>query len=334
MGVEAVQTMPLDAETKLIFCGQCGAIHGVVGLMPKPLVVTGSAPKTLPPKVVIQPPAPPKPAPPPPKTPQQLKLQAIMEQIGQADLTKKRQEYEKKLQQRAMAVQKGSSHYLHVAFDDGPPHCLKCQVDMKPLIVPPDYPNAKRKVWLCPNLCGEWEADTAIVTEPRAIQPDNVTEKSWPVFEPRVVKPSPVMLLSDRLPHATFAMPDLAFMLKEILQQPVSLTDSQAAEMLMYAQDKASHNFVCQLHIYQLVKLVVPKGLPQAQRTFWACPMYRNCHHWFWLGETQPILEHVKITSPCPKCGFQLHQMTIPQGYAQSGKLMWVCQNCQYYKQG
>ena len=347
-GIEQLQTTSLDSETKVVFCGQCGAIHGVVGAVVKPLPQNDSpanvvatavkptfTPQPLPQKAVTPPP----PQPLPQKSPSQLKFQALVEQMGRADLAKKRDEYEDKLEKRAQAVQKGSTHYLQVAYDDGPPHCLNCQVDMKAVTIPQGYLNADCKVWVCPNLCGEWEADalpptekSTFVIESVAVKPNILPEKPLPVFEPRIIKPKPTVLLTDpQVHHAAFTVPDLAFILSEILKQPVSLTDSQSAQMLMYATDKVSHSFVCHLHVYQLVKLVVPKGLPQAQRLFWACPMYRSCHHWFWLGETQPTLEHPKITSPCPKCGFQLRKMSIPQGYADAGKMMWVCQNCQHY---
>jgi hypothetical protein len=157
----------------IVYCSQCGAIHGVVPQVQKRKVAsqaTSSPQTSSPPKKQQSPSAKVEPvkstvaAPVAPK-PAQAKLEdhnrpAFLQEIGYADLSKKVPYSPEKMASRMRAAGRGhSTQYMRIAVDEGPPVCLHCKIEMKGLIIPAGYPNKGAKVWVCPNYdnCKQWE---------------------------------------------------------------------------------------------------------------------------------------------------------------------------------
>lgn len=133
----------------VVYCGQCGAIYGVIPTPtkaePNPIEIENERPEKLP-----EPPEIPAPEPSPDNP---------FNEIGYADLTQKVAYSPEKIAQAARSM-KRSTMYRHIVIDDGPPHCLTCKAEMRGKItIPPGYPNSGRKIWICPNyhLCKGWE---------------------------------------------------------------------------------------------------------------------------------------------------------------------------------
>jgi len=135
----------------IIYCRQCGAIHGVV-----PDV------ETLPASRQSQP----EPAEDSPDNTNAALVRrqpgepSFLARLGHADLSAKEPYSPEKMAARVRAAGRGhGTSYLRVAVDLGPPLCSRCKVDMQPQTIPAGYPNAGRKVWVCPNFgrCQQWE---------------------------------------------------------------------------------------------------------------------------------------------------------------------------------
>ena len=157
----------------IVYCSQCGAIHGVVPRVQKPKAAprgTTSSQTSSPPqkqqspsikvetaKARVEELDATKPLPVKPKEP---KRSAILEEIGQADLSKKVVYSPEKMASRMRAAGRGhSTQYMRIAVDEGPPVCLDCKIEMKGMTIPAGYPNQGVRIWICPNYaeCKQWE---------------------------------------------------------------------------------------------------------------------------------------------------------------------------------
>lgn len=126
----------------VVYCDQCGAIHGVVPIRSHPVE---QKQHSLEPK----PETPPDPAPGGP-----------LADIGQADLTDKLPYSPEKMANRLKAAGLGrGTAYLQFAIDEGPPLCLQHRIEMEKITIPPGYKNAGKVFWVCPQYdeCQEWE---------------------------------------------------------------------------------------------------------------------------------------------------------------------------------
>ncbi len=135
----------------VIFCGQCGAIHGII---PQPATDAWSAAPA---------PAQKQSAPitPQPKADQPLQPVAqYLVELGHADLTQKQPYSPEKMAARLRAAGQGrATPYLRVAIDHGPPVCVTCKTEMSLVVIPAGFPNSGLKVWVCDNYdqCRRWE---------------------------------------------------------------------------------------------------------------------------------------------------------------------------------
>lgn len=160
----------------LVYCGNCGAIYGVV-----PLSSTDRLSKSTTQSVV--PPAPPveveKPAvpfepetksPPPEIEPAAPPIIAAplaskpptgaLEEVGSTDLSHKLPYDPEAIANRMRVAGTGQgSRFLKVAVDVGPPLCPQHKIEMIQSAIPHGYQNAGREVWLCPHFksCHQWE---------------------------------------------------------------------------------------------------------------------------------------------------------------------------------
>jgi hypothetical protein len=163
----------------LVYCGQCGAIYGVVPLppaqapadrpdeAPKAVSSAAAAPAEARPKAVSPSAAPPAaapkpdlaPGPPAPKDPDTEKL--LLQEVGQADLSTKEPLSPERMQAKLHALRtfRPGTQYMRIAYDDGPPCCPHHQLEMVQFTIPEGYQNAGRKIWRCPQYkeCKQWE---------------------------------------------------------------------------------------------------------------------------------------------------------------------------------
>jgi len=164
----------------LVYCGQCGAIYGVVpnmaALQSQPAVIPPAAevpaPVPVPPpfKLAPLPPPPPQPVPKPapPENPAPARNNVspatsiapdFLAEIGYADLTHKIPYDPAKIAARmkAAGIAQGTQ-YRRFAIDEGPPACPAHRTDMQRIMVPDGYPNRGRWFWVClqPG-CRNWE---------------------------------------------------------------------------------------------------------------------------------------------------------------------------------
>jgi len=149
-GLQEIATQQLPNRVVIVYCRQCGAIHGVI-----PPLIAPVRPNH---QETDQPPTP-SPTPSPSTTPKQVTSNPI-DEIGNADLTNK-VPYSAERIADAMKSARFShqTRYLKVAIEDGPPCCTRHKVEMKKITIPKEYMNAGRKVWVCPKyeVCKEWE---------------------------------------------------------------------------------------------------------------------------------------------------------------------------------
>jgi hypothetical protein len=128
----------------IIYCNQCGAIHGIVpkaqqakvrqpASTRKPTECASGQPKREP---------------------------TFLADIGYADLSGKVPYSPEKMAARMRAFGRGhGTQFMRIAVDNGPPVCMQCKVDMQSAVIPDGYPNAGQKIWVCPNYdeCRRWE---------------------------------------------------------------------------------------------------------------------------------------------------------------------------------
>lgn len=144
-GLDRLKIEVVSGQCRVVYCGQCGTIHGVLPLdptapEPKPAKFFVPAP---PPKRTEPPPPTPKPppAPPPPEPPKPPPRQV-----------------EKPLENRdrigAMFHTRGM--YQEMAFDA--PLCPTCKIEMVEEKVPEGHKEAGQSFWKCPNFnaCKQW----------------------------------------------------------------------------------------------------------------------------------------------------------------------------------
>lgn len=139
----------------LIFCGQCGAVYGVV---PKPQ----QPEKTPPTQVVVRPVSQ---APPPAKKQKKpddthslgnLSVSPALKLAGEANLSEVIPYSQVATRMKLSAMNHGTL-YNQVAEPDGPPICPTHKFDLIKIVIPQPYKNAGYKVWLCPHGgCDQW----------------------------------------------------------------------------------------------------------------------------------------------------------------------------------
>ena len=90
-------------------------------------------------------------------------------------------------------------------------------------------------------------------------------------------------------------VPQLAYILKYILNIPVELTLSQATYMTSASRSQTEETTapICQQHWYHMIELIVPKGLPKSGKSFWVCPGFLACKQWIHYP-TKMILRKIK----------------------------------------
>lgn len=150
----------------LIFCGQCGAIYGVVPAPASgkqaPVEKPVAAPAAAPPEAVPPPVLPPlKPVPPCPEPDgiDPANWQGILERFGNADLPRLNGPTPRQIQMEMKAVfARSGTRYRHIVIDDGPPMCLHHWIEMKKITVPRGYKNTALQLWVCPRHleCRRW----------------------------------------------------------------------------------------------------------------------------------------------------------------------------------
>lgn len=140
---EQLKIAPLGKGWQVISCQCCGAMHGVIPLVePKP-AIPKTEPITAGSPVLVSP---------------AREDNRLWAEIGHANLEDKKTEYELEMSRRRIAAKRAGTMYRAVMEDEGPPYCLNCRRDMEALVVPSGYKNSGKKVWVCPNKCGAWEA--------------------------------------------------------------------------------------------------------------------------------------------------------------------------------
>lgn len=146
-GLDRLKIEVVSGQFRVIYCAQCGAIHGILPLgrqpaesPPQPKPAKFFVPAPPPPKAEAPKPAPEQPPtskPEPPKpTPRPAKKGLDKEQIG------------------AMFHVKGM--WQAMAFDA--PLCPTCKIEMVEEKVPEGYTEAGQSFWKCPNFntCKQW----------------------------------------------------------------------------------------------------------------------------------------------------------------------------------
>lgn len=135
-GLSCLANQPVGAYL-IVYCGQCGAIHGIIPSPKSPGRPRGE------------------------KEPRKSQpAKTVFEIIGRADVTNKQPYSPQKLAERARAASLNrGTMYMQITHDDGPPVCPHHKIDMKQMTVPAGYPNSGLKVWVCPQFedCKEWE---------------------------------------------------------------------------------------------------------------------------------------------------------------------------------
>lgn len=137
----------------LVYCGQCGAIYGVVPAPPQkqqpPPPISQSAPnnKSSQPATLVN-------------APERIKLfKPMLDHLGQVDLTGRQPYSPQSIAARLKAAgYNRATAYRQIAIEDGPPCCPNHHSDMVLISIPAGYPNSGRKVWVCtaPG-CRNWE---------------------------------------------------------------------------------------------------------------------------------------------------------------------------------
>jgi len=141
----------------VVCCAQCGAIHGVVPVIPTPKKKPEKKQKT-----VAAEPAPSKKQQTVKKDNKDLliyKVPNLLDHVGYADLSQKIPYNPQKMAARmkAAGLNQGTQ-YMHIASEMGPPICPEHKDDMLNVTIPAEYPNAGATVWVCPQVgCEEWE---------------------------------------------------------------------------------------------------------------------------------------------------------------------------------
>ncbi len=154
---EQLKITPLGKGWLVVSCQGCGTIHGVIPLVePKP--ATLPEPADIVSKPAIRPKAEPISSASPVLVSISVEDNQLLAEIGKANLEAKKAQYEIEMSRRKMAAKRAGTMYRTVVEDEGPPYCLHCRRDMETQVVPPGYKNSGKKVWVCPNKCGAWEA--------------------------------------------------------------------------------------------------------------------------------------------------------------------------------
>jgi hypothetical protein len=142
-GTGLIAIQPID-QYAIIYCGQCGAIYNV---LPRPQQKQEAE---KPEKSTPQPPVPVKKVTSPPVSP-------ALEEAGFADLSKHVPYNPVAIAAKIRAAGLNSgTMYRHIGIPDGPPQCPTHQVDLVKSVIPPNYPNAGKTVWVCPKNCNQW----------------------------------------------------------------------------------------------------------------------------------------------------------------------------------
>lgn len=159
----------------IIYCKQCGAIHGVVPVPAKPTSESASTTAAAKPQVEMLPAdqtgrrkegtsgtskAVPVPAPQKVVVDSRRVEEPYWAELGSVDLSGKMVYSPEKMVARMRAMgQSQGTQYRRVAIDSGPPICVQCREEMKAVSIPAGYPNEGTRVWVCPNYrqCKQWE---------------------------------------------------------------------------------------------------------------------------------------------------------------------------------
>lgn len=143
-GLDYVALEELETVT-LVYCQECGAIHGAVPCPQPPLDSLGLDIERLFPVEEAVPASHPC---------------HPLAQLGNADLSVKEPLSAQQVQEKMslMHLYTPGSRYMHMVYDDGPPHCLTHKIEMRELVIPAGYLNAGRRLWVCPNYeeCQSW----------------------------------------------------------------------------------------------------------------------------------------------------------------------------------
>lgn len=136
----------------LVYCGNCGAIHGIIPSSPqRPSKPTSEPSRTFPSSPATAPTTP------PPGT----EFDDLLATVGNADMPSEKPLIASQVQAKlnAMRMVGSGSRYLRVASYDGPPACPHHKTDMQEFIIPGGYKNAGLKLWVCPHYadCRQWE---------------------------------------------------------------------------------------------------------------------------------------------------------------------------------
>jgi hypothetical protein len=155
----------------IIYCKQCGAIHGVVPVPAKPATETTGTTIKVKPQVEVSPGGESDRQKECLKTaPIAATAKAVTDtrragepewvELGFVDLRDKAVYSPEKIAARMRAMgQMQGTQYRRVAIDSGPPICVQCREEMKEVSIPAGYPNEGERIWVCPNYrrCKQWE---------------------------------------------------------------------------------------------------------------------------------------------------------------------------------
>lgn len=137
-GLERLKIEVVSGQCRVVYCGQCGTIHGVLPLDP-------TLPEPKPAKFFVPAPPPKRPDPPSPEPPPEKQKPPP-------------RQAEKSLENRdrigAMFHTRGM--YQGMAFDA--PLCPTCKIEMVEEKVPEGHKEAGQSFWKCPNFnaCKQW----------------------------------------------------------------------------------------------------------------------------------------------------------------------------------
>ena len=130
----------------IVFCGQCGAIHGIIPLTVKqqPQNAPQQEPEGL--------------SPPEETQEEVIKQTDLIAELGKVDLSQKAPYSPDNVFAYVQAMRLNpSTKYMKIAHDDGPPLCSHHKVEMEKLALPEGHKNSGRVFWVCPDEnCNDW----------------------------------------------------------------------------------------------------------------------------------------------------------------------------------
>lgn len=135
---------------RVIFCGQCGAIHGVLPAGREPVTKLGHT------EAVIKTP-PPTPTEAPNHPPRETKT-PLAEPPIQAPEQPKAKPPNRITKDKVGAMVAGGGYFALALL---PPLCPKCNIEMEKFTVPEGHQEAGQEFWRCPNFqtCRQWQRE-------------------------------------------------------------------------------------------------------------------------------------------------------------------------------